>query len=185
MKRFAGLLVALILMMVSVASADMVQSHYLFGYVIEASSSSFEIITDDESIYQFSIDQSTSIATSSDRLLDQAVMVMYIGDLNLNARSQNVQVAEITTLNLIHGRIEDGTSSTVSVRVMDDQGNPGSLYLFDRENADIVVGEDGIVIGDEVEVSFRETLSQLVPDQVQNFPYVHITVYGQVEDEFE
>ena len=188
MKKTISLLLALILVMACAlsASASVAQSSYVFCYVIDITGDKFEVMTDDEVPLIFTRGASMSIMPQGASMkIDDAVVVQYIGTIQTETEQQSVQVAEVTVLTTLYGTVEDAANATISVRVMGDDGSDGPLYLFDRENADIYVGEAGILIGDEVEVAFRGTKAELVPDQLQTVGYTHITVYGQVEDTME
>lgn len=186
MKKMLCLMLALILSLTAASAlASDADTRSVFGYIIDASTNGFEIITDGEQMYSFNRGDATEVLGDEGMLLDSAVLVTYEGDLNLNSEAQSVAVTRITQLNTVYGQIEDATADTIAVRTLNEEGESGQLYLFDRESADVVTGEDGILAGDEVEVAFKESLNDLVADQVQQFEYVHITVYGQIEGEME
>lgn len=181
MKKTALLLILLLALgMAWGAHADQ-PAYSLFGYVIECSDGGFELITDDETWYAFTADVAAVTSAAAGVNVDDAVKITYTGDLNVNAQLQSVAVTEIAVLETLYGCIEDATASTTSVRSLQEDGR---LYIFSNDDADIVVTDGGIVIGDEVEVAY---LGALQPDsgQAQQLGYVHITVYGQIDDDYE
>ncbi len=182
MKKLMSLVLALCLLMGIPALADQTdqEAHYLFGYIIDVSAGGFELITDNEVVYGFSRNDATQIVSDAGLEMDNAVVVMYQGNLNVDAQAQSVVVSEVTVLGTLYGTVSDATMNTISVTASTD----GQVYIFPTEDADVVVGEDGILVGDEIEVAYKGRLSTDA-GQAQQLEYTHITVYGQTESGLE
>ncbi len=187
-KRIAmALCVALVFSMAGMALAEMVKSAYLYCIVIEQTATTFTVLTDGQQRYTFQKGENLSVQSASGALaMDDAVVVQYTGTIEMNAEEQSVHVAEVVVLSTLDGTVhENSTMNAIWVQSLNDDGSAGPIYGFDKENADVAVGEDGILIGDDVEVAYRGSLEDLVEGQVQDVGYVHISVYGQIEDTME
>ena len=161
-------------------------SSRLFCYVTSESSDRLDVLSDAEEFMTFRLDEDVTIQSATGVLwLDDAVLIAYTGSLNPNTQEQSVRVDKIEVLPVFNGRVEGDDAGTLSIRAIDDDGQDAELYLFDKDAVDILVGEEGIVRGDEVEVAYAGDASMLRPNQTQRLGYVHVTVYGQVEDAFE
>ena len=60
----------------------------------------------------------------------------------------------------LQGTVEDATINTLTI-----QGADGSLYTFDTEGAELTTGESGILIGNEVTVTYRGALDSAQASQ--------------------
>ena len=56
------------------------------------------------------------------------------------------------------GVVDDGTMNTLTVKTAD-----GSLYMFDKSQAEVTTGTTGIVIGNPVSITYS---GELNPDEV-------------------
>ena len=157
--------------------------YQLFCYLMDVSDRSLSVFTDDEQEYTFELDSQLRVQSHSGRLnLDDVALLSYSGGLNEDTVDQpGVVVRMVTVLSTLNGTIENKDGDILSIREMSDEGAVGNLYLFDMEASDMWTGEAGANVHDEVEVAYEGTKDQLVPDQLQNLSYAHITVYTQME----
>lgn len=75
-----------------------------------------------------------------------------------SAISQETTAAEVSETQTLTGVVDDGTMNTLTVKTAD-----GSLYMFDKSQAEVTTGTTGIVIGNPVSVTYT---GELNPDEV-------------------
>ena len=180
LKNAILVLLMIALLIPAPALAQSAQSR-VFGYVIRDQADRLDILTDTEIPLSFALDPSLAGGFA----LDDVVLVAYSGSLNLDTTEQSATPTKVYVLSTFNGRVEADSPSRFSIRAFMDDGSNGSLYHFNKDDADILMGEEGILTGDEVEVAYAGDKSALVPDQLQSLPYVHVTIYGQVDGSFE
>lgn len=75
-----------------------------------------------------------------------------------SAISQETTAAEVSEAQVLTGVVDDGTMNTLTVKTAD-----GSLYMFDKSQAEVTTGTTGIVIGNPVSITYT---GELNPDEV-------------------
>ena len=74
------------------------------------------------------------------------------------AISQEPTATEVSETQTPTGVVDDGTMNTLTVKTAD-----GSLYMFDKSQAEVTTGTTGIVIGNPVSITYS---GELNPDEV-------------------
>ncbi len=75
-----------------------------------------------------------------------------------SAISQETTAAEVSETQVLTVVVDDGTMNTLTVKTAD-----GSLYMFDKSQAEVTTGTTGIVIGNPVSITYT---GELNPDEV-------------------
>lgn len=75
-----------------------------------------------------------------------------------SAISQETTATEVSETQTLTGVVDDGTMNTLTVKTAD-----GSLYMFDKSQAEVTTGTTGIVIGNPVSITY---CGELNPDEV-------------------
>ena len=75
-----------------------------------------------------------------------------------SAISQKTTATEVSETQTLTGVVDDGTMNTLTVKTAD-----GSLYMFDKSQAEVTTGTTGIVIGNPVSITYS---GELNPDEV-------------------
>ncbi len=75
-----------------------------------------------------------------------------------SAISQETTATEVSETQTLTGVVDDGTMNTLTVKTAD-----GSLYMFDKSQAEVTTGTTGIVIGNPVSITYS---GELNPDEV-------------------
>lgn len=184
MKKLSCLALALCLLLVPMLGAGaegMADARYLFCYIIGIEGNVIDVMDDTNTEFYFTLDNSTNILSERDLSVDDAVVLMYVGELNYNAALQSVKVAEVSVLRVMYGIIEDFDDTSVTVNNDDDD----ALYRFDTDGANIVTGEEDMRKGDQIEIAYKGQLANLGPNEPQQMEYIHVTDLGQAASEDE
>lgn len=182
MKKFTCAMLALCLALCLAAPATAraeATSTSLFGYVIDMGGATIELMTENEEPYTFTCDSATAMLPYGEVNIDDAIVLKYEGTLNQSAAQQSVKVVQIDVLTVMYGIVSDANADTISVLNDED----GRNYTFNIENADITSDEDRILANDQVELAFSGLLG--APDVTLAPDFLHVTVYGQAEDDAE
>lgn len=184
-RRVIIIVLALVFCAAIAANAEGATSN-LFCYVTDVTANSLQVLTDGEALYSFQLGPETETTTPRGTIqLDDAVVIRYTGNLNVNAEMQSVTVDRVMRLHILYGTVEQVSGDIATVRILGDDGEAGERYQFNLDTADLMVGEDNVVVGDDVEIASATDPAQWTPGEMQDSGYIHITVYGQIEDTFE
>lgn len=111
--------------------------------------------TEDGRTYEFDKSGAQVSAGSDGLTIGDPVTVTYTGSLEPEKTAQHVEVIAITEQDAalsVTGTVEDALMSTLVIRAED-----GCRYEFDKSNAQIRDGGNGIHIGDTVMVTYTGT----------------------------
>ena len=159
-KRGIGMCLAAVLVLGTTGFTFHVQAAELSrqtvsGVVEDALMGTLKLRTEDGHTYEFDKSGAQVSAGSDGLTIGDPVTVTYTGSLEPEKTAQHVEVIAITEQDAalsVTGTVEDALMSTLVIRAED-----GCRYEFDKSNAQIRDGGNGIHIGDTVTVTYTGT----------------------------